>query len=66
MKGYAGVKAREEKIPKSGGSELRLPESLDRLVQLYLALERKDEAARWQRERAKYDNPRAPMPWEEK
>jgi hypothetical protein len=28
----------------------RVPEALDRLVQLYLALDRKDEAAKWRRD----------------
>jgi hypothetical protein len=46
--GYEGMKAREAAIPPQG--KPRLPEALERLVELYTFLERPDEAAVWQRE----------------
>ena len=46
--------AREKTIPKQGGGELRIPEALDRLIELYTALNKPDEAKKWQAERAKY------------
>jgi cytochrome c-type biogenesis protein CcmH/NrfG len=54
VKGYEGMKAREEKIPKSGGAELRTPEALDRLIELYTATKKPEELKEWQAERAKY------------
>ncbi len=52
VQGYGGLKAREAKIPK--GAEMRIPEALDRLVGLYQAMGKADEAKRWGEERAKY------------
>jgi hypothetical protein len=46
--GYQGMKAREASIPASG--KPRLPEALDRLVELYLALDKPEEAAKWRKE----------------
>ena len=60
--GYEGMKAREKSIPTAGGAELRLPEALDRLVELAAATNKPDEAARWRAERAKYPPPAAPPP----
>jgi serine/threonine protein kinase/Flp pilus assembly protein TadD len=54
VKGYEGMKTREKTIPKQGGGELRLPEALDRLIELYTAINQPDEAKKWQAERAKY------------
>ena len=54
LKGYAGMRAREEKIPKAGGAELRISEALDRLIELYTATDKPDELKKWQSERAKY------------
>jgi serine/threonine protein kinase/tetratricopeptide (TPR) repeat protein len=54
VKGYEGLKTREQTIPKSGGGELRIPEALDRLIELYTALNKPDVAKKWQAERAKY------------
>jgi hypothetical protein len=54
VKGYQGMKTREKTIPKQGGAELRIPEALDRLIELYTALNQPDEAKKWQAERAKY------------
>jgi hypothetical protein len=42
LKGCEGMKAREEKIPKSGGAELRIPKALDRLIELYTATNKPD------------------------
>jgi hypothetical protein len=54
LKGYEGLKTREKTIPKSGGGELRISEALDRLIELYTAINQPDEAKKWQTERAKY------------
>jgi hypothetical protein len=54
LKGYEGLKSREKTIPKTGGGELRLPEALDRLIELYTATNKPDEAKKWRAERAKY------------
>ena len=54
VKGYEGLKAREKTIPTTG--DTRIPEALDRLVELYTATGKPDEAAKWRAERAKYPN----------
>jgi WD40 repeat protein/tetratricopeptide (TPR) repeat protein len=46
--GYEGMKQREKTIPPQGRP--RLTEAALRLVQLYEALEKKDEAAKWRKE----------------
>jgi WD40 repeat protein/serine/threonine protein kinase len=48
LKGYQGMKEREETIPPVGRD--RLPEAAERLVQLYEATGKEDEAAKWRRE----------------
>jgi len=48
LAGYEGMKQREEKIPPPG--KIRLPEAAVRLVQLYEAMDKKDEAAKWRKE----------------
>jgi WD40 repeat protein/serine/threonine protein kinase len=48
LRGYAGMKERENTIPPVGKD--RLPEAVERLVQLYEATAKKDEAAKWRRE----------------
>ena len=48
MSGYEGMKRREKTIPEQG--KARLPEALERLVQLYEAMDKKDEAAKWRKE----------------
>ncbi len=48
FQGYEGMKQREKTIPPL--AKIRLTEALDRLVQLYEALEKKDEAAKWRKE----------------
>ena len=45
LKGYQGMKEREKTIPPIGKD--RLPEALERLVQLYEATGKKDEAEKW-------------------
>jgi eukaryotic-like serine/threonine-protein kinase len=52
VKGYEGMKARQAKIPKEAGS--RIPEALDRLVELYTAKNKPAEAAKYQELRATY------------
>jgi eukaryotic-like serine/threonine-protein kinase len=54
VKGYEGMKAREKTIPQKAGAEWRIPAALDRLIELYTALNQSDEAKKWQTERAKY------------
>jgi tetratricopeptide (TPR) repeat protein len=48
LTGYEGMKAREKSIPEQ--SKIRIPEALERLVQLYEATDKKDEAAKWSKE----------------
>jgi serine/threonine protein kinase/Tfp pilus assembly protein PilF len=58
LKGYQGMKQREEKIPKNGGAELRIPQALDRMIEFYTATNKPDEVTKWQAERAKYPEPK--------
>ena len=46
------MKKREKSIPK--GAETRIPEALDRLIELYTATNQPYEVKQWQAERAKY------------
>ncbi len=48
IKGYEGMKEREDKIPPQG--KPRLTEALERLVQLYDAWDKPAEAAKWRKE----------------
>jgi len=68
LKGYEGMKEREVKIPKTGGTKLRIPEALDRLIELYTATNKPEEAKKYRDLRAKYPPPKevAPMPKEKK
>ena len=45
------LQAREAKIPAQG--KIRLTEALERLVQLYEATDKKDDAAKWRKELGK-------------
>jgi serine/threonine protein kinase/tetratricopeptide (TPR) repeat protein len=54
VKGYQGMKTREKAIPKQGGAELRIPEALDRLIELNTAINKPEEVKKWRAERAKY------------
>ncbi len=48
LNGYEGMKQRAKTIPSQG--KHRLTEAADRLVQLYEATGKKDQAARWRKE----------------
>jgi hypothetical protein len=48
LTGYDGMKQREKTIPEQG--KTRLPEAVERLVQLYDATGKKEEAAKWRKE----------------
>jgi serine/threonine protein kinase/tetratricopeptide (TPR) repeat protein len=48
LAGYEGMKARDAKIPSQGRP--RVAAALERLVQLYEATGKKDDAARWRKE----------------
>jgi tetratricopeptide (TPR) repeat protein len=52
LAGYEGMKKREKTIPPPAAT--RIPEALDRLIDLYTATDRPDEAMKWRAERAKY------------
>jgi serine/threonine protein kinase len=54
VKGYQGMKAREKTMPDAGGGQLRIPEAIDRLIELYTATNKPDAVMKWQAERAKY------------
>ena len=51
VKGYEGMKARANTIPPAGAS--RIPEALDRLIELATATNRPDDLKQWQAEKAK-------------
>ena len=55
--------ARERRSRRQG--RIRLPEALDRLIELYTATNKPEEAKKWRAERAKYPNI-APPPREKK
>jgi hypothetical protein len=62
LKGYEGMKAREKTIPPQGAT--RIPEAIDRLIELYTATNKPDEVKKWKAERAKYpaeSKPAAPV-----
>jgi serine/threonine protein kinase/tetratricopeptide (TPR) repeat protein len=66
LMGYEGMKAREKTIPLQGRT--RIPEALDRLIELYTATNKPDEVKKYQELRAKYPTPKeaAPMANEKK
>ncbi len=55
LAGYAGMKQCEKTIPSP--ALIRLPEALDRLIELYTATNRPDEVTRWRAERKQYPPP---------
>jgi hypothetical protein len=55
LQGYEGMKQREKTIPPQGGT--RIPEALDRLIELYTATNRPDQVTKWRAERQKYPPP---------
>ena len=63
LKGYKGMKQREKSMEPRDAP--RLPEALDRLIELYTATSNADEAKKWRSERAKYAKA-APLPREKK
>ena len=52
LAGYEGMKQREATIPEP--AKVRLPEALDRLIDLSTATNKPDDVKKWQAERAKY------------
>jgi hypothetical protein len=50
--GYAGMERREAAIDPA--SKIRLADAADRLIQLYLQMNKPDQVKKWQAERAKY------------
>jgi hypothetical protein len=66
LKGYEGMKAREKTIPPQGAT--RIPEALDRLIELYTATNKPDEVKKYQELRAMYPTAKEllPMPQEKK
>jgi len=63
LAGYAGMKEKDEKLPIG---DRNLSNAAERLVRLYTALGRPDEAMKWQAERAKYPPETLPAPRESK
>jgi hypothetical protein len=61
--GYEGMKRREKTIPPQGKD--RIPEALNRLIELSTATNNLDEVKKWHAERAKYPKD-ATMPEEKK
>jgi hypothetical protein len=59
LKGYEGMKQREKTIPPQGAT--RIPEALDRIIELYTVTNKPEELKKYQELRAKY-----PMPNEKK
>jgi hypothetical protein len=51
LAGYEGMKQREKNIPPGS---TRIAEALDRLIELYTALDKPDAVKKWQSERANY------------
>jgi serine/threonine protein kinase len=64
LQGYEGLKAREKAIPPPAAT--RLPEALDRLIELYTATNKPDEVKKWRAERARYDKGSGSKPGEKK
>jgi hypothetical protein len=60
LAGYEAMKKREKAVSPQG--RLRLPESADRLVELYTLTNRPDELKKWQSERAKYPEAKKSAP----
>ncbi len=52
LKGYEGMKERMKAIPPQAAT--RIPEALDRLIELYTAMNKPDEVTKWQAERVNY------------
>lgn len=52
LAGYEGMKQRDAKIPEP--AKVRLPEAIDRLIELSAVTNKPDHVRKWQAERAKY------------
>jgi WD40 repeat protein len=59
-KGYEGLKEREKSLEPRDAP--RVVEALDRLIELYTALNKPDEAKKWQAERVKYPQGKTKKP----
>ncbi|HTU22616.1 MAG TPA: tetratricopeptide repeat protein [Gemmataceae bacterium] len=57
VSGYEGMKQRESKIPL-GVKQARLTKALQRLVHLYVALGKQDQAAKWRKELQSVETPK--------
>lgn len=66
LQGYEGMKFREKTIPPTAAT--RIPEALDRLIELYTATNKPDEVKKWRAELDKYPAPveKGPLPREKK
>jgi hypothetical protein len=64
LTGYEGMKQREKTIPPQGS--IRIPEALDRLIELSTATNKPEEAKKWRAERAKYPQAKKPVAPEKK
>jgi WD40 repeat protein/lipopolysaccharide biosynthesis regulator YciM len=58
LKGYEGLKQWETALEPRDAP--RVPEALDRLIELYTATDKPDEVKKWQAERAKYEDAAPP------
>jgi len=52
LKGYEGMQTRQKSIPQQGAT--RIPEAIDRLIQLYTETNKPDEVKKWKREKLTY------------
>jgi hypothetical protein len=52
LKGYEGMRAREDKIPEP--AKKRIPDALNRLIELYIATDKPEDVKKYQDLRAKY------------
>ena len=64
--GYEEMKKWEKENTIAKEFETGIPDALDRLIELYTATSRPDEAKKWRAERAKYPAEVAPPPREKK
>jgi hypothetical protein len=62
LKGYESLKKMEYFLEPR--DEPRIPEAVDRLIELYTVTNKPDEVKKWRAERAKYPPPAAPPPRE--
>ncbi len=60
VKGFEGMKSREKNIPPQGST--RIPESLDRLIEIYKATNKPDEVKKYEELRSKYPSANKTQP----